>query len=578
MNDKYNKFLKRVDLVHNQVERERIKEQQAATSRSKTIQQQNAKRFADYQRVLRAELEARIFASVTSTGGEDAAASIDPDAQAFITAAAITDPTEQSAINQLVVDLKGYSIWTKFSALYPFVGGTATTHKFNLKNPLDTNAAFRLVFNGGWTHSSTGAKPNGTNGYADTFYTPSSHLTNINSNHISFYSRTNAQGGIEMGGGPVPLVDLNLRYGSGAGGSTMWNMAANANIPATSDSRYFLINSRTASNLFKYIKNGTTILTTSTGAAGTTKPNVSYYIGKRNYPDNIYSTLECAFASIGDGFDDTEAANFYTAVQAFQTTLGRSIGTQTVSDADAQAFVTAADIQDQVEANAINNLVIGLKADSLWTKMKAVYPFVGGTSTTHKYNLKDPQDTDGAFRLVFNGGWTHSSTGATPNGTNGYADTKLKVQTNISATSHAYGVYSRTNDTTGIKVWGGFDSALSLFVQNNFTSPNFISGTSSTLISYTANPTTGLLIGTRRSATDFQAYRSGVSLGTNTTNTTAVFDGNMYLGARNNTAGTDFYSNHQLAFGFLSDGLTDTDATNLNSRVTTFQTALNRNV
>jgi len=247
-------------------------------------------------------------------------------------------------------------------------------------------------------------------------------------------------------------------------------------------------------------------------------------------------------------------------------------------DPDAQAFITAASITDPTQQSAINQLVVDLKGYSIWTKMKALYPFVGSIASQHKWNLKDPRDLDAAFRLVFNGGWTHSSTGATPNGTNGYADTKLKVQTNISATSHAYGVYSRTNDTTGTKVWGGFDSALSLFVQNNFTSPNFISGTSSTLISYTANPTTGLLIGTRRSATDFQAYRSGVSLGTNTTNTTAVFDGNMYLGARNNTAGTDFYSNHQLAFGFLSDGLTNTEAANLYTAVQAFQTTLNRNV
>ena len=95
-------------------------------------------------------------------------AAFDADAQAFITAAVITDVTQQNAINTLVVDLKGYSIWTKFSAIYPIVGGTAAQHKFNLKNPLDTDAAFRLVFSGGWTHSANGALPNGTNGYADT--------------------------------------------------------------------------------------------------------------------------------------------------------------------------------------------------------------------------------------------------------------------------------------------------------------------------------------------------------------------------------------------------------------------------
>ncbi len=246
-------------------------------------------------------------------------APIDPDAQAFITASGITDATQQSAINQLVVDLKGYSIWSKFSALYPMVGGTASSHKFNLKDPRDLDAAFRLVFSGGWTHSSTGATPNGTNAYANTYYVPSVNLTNINSNHISYYSRTNATGGIEMGGGPVPLVDLVVK-----GGESIWNMANFQYYPPQTDSRNFLINTRTGANLFKFIKNGS-VITTSTNAAGTTKPNVSYYIGKRNYPDNIYSNKQCAFASIGDGLTDTEAANFYTAVQTFNTTLARQV-------------------------------------------------------------------------------------------------------------------------------------------------------------------------------------------------------------------------------------------------------------
>jgi hypothetical protein len=111
---------------------------------------------------------------------------IDADAQAFLTAAAITDPTITSAIDTLVVQLKADGIWTKMKALYPFVGGTASTHKYNLKNPLDTDAAFRLTFSGGWTHSANGVQPNGTNGYADTFLIPSTQLS-LNSTHIAGY-------------------------------------------------------------------------------------------------------------------------------------------------------------------------------------------------------------------------------------------------------------------------------------------------------------------------------------------------------------------------------------------------------
>lgn len=249
------------------------------------------------------------------------ASAFDPDAQAFITAANITDSTQQTAVNQLVIDLKGYGIWSKMSALYPFVGGTATTHKYNLKDPQDTNAAYRLVFSGGGTHSVNGYLTNGVNAFAETYYNPFNNLTDINSNHISIYSRTNNQGGVDMGGGPVPLVDLALNY-SGAGGSNCWNMASfitHYNL----NSACFMINSRTASNSFKVIKNGS-VLVSSTGSAGATKPNTTYHIGKRNL-DSLWTNREYAFASIGDGLNDTEAANFYTAVQTFQTTLGRNV-------------------------------------------------------------------------------------------------------------------------------------------------------------------------------------------------------------------------------------------------------------
>ena len=112
----------------------------------------------------------------------------DPDAQAFFTASGLTGATELNAVNQLVLDLKGYGIWTKMKAIYPFVGGTAALHKWNLKDPQDTNAAFRLVFTGGWTHSSTGALPNSTNAFANT-YLDSATIGSTGS--LGYYSRTN---------------------------------------------------------------------------------------------------------------------------------------------------------------------------------------------------------------------------------------------------------------------------------------------------------------------------------------------------------------------------------------------------
>jgi len=256
----------------------------------------------------------------------------DADATAFITAAGITDATQQSAINTLVTDLKGYSIWTKMKAIYPFVGGTASAHKFNLKDPRDLDAAFRLVFTGGWTHSSNGATPNGTNGYADTKLNPSLVLTN-HSNHLSYYSRTNNNPSIDfdmgVGAEAANVQGIFIRRSNNTAGYDTGN-ATNTNriIFTNSNSLGFYNGSITANNIRKYYKNGVNQIS-NTNVLTQVNPNANYFIGAYNEYNlsraNYFGSKQCAFASIGDGLTDTEAANLYTAVQAYQTTLSRNV-------------------------------------------------------------------------------------------------------------------------------------------------------------------------------------------------------------------------------------------------------------
>jgi len=251
----------------------------------------------------------------------------DPDAQAFFTASGLTGATNLTAINQLVVDLKTYGIWTKMKAIYPIIGGTAALHKWNLKDPQDTNAAFRLVFLGGWTHSSNGALPNGTNGYADTFLTPNISLSQ-NSTHVSYYSRTQSNGTeIEIGsatannfGDPRTLLEIRTS------GTTYYAVNSQGTYISYSDadSRAFYIGNRTASNVVNGWRNSTKVATGTTVSFGLSTR--TFWLAALNSgAAALYSTKQCAFASIGDGLTDTEAANFYTAVQAFNTTLGRQV-------------------------------------------------------------------------------------------------------------------------------------------------------------------------------------------------------------------------------------------------------------
>jgi hypothetical protein len=264
-----------------------------------------------------------ILARSASGGGFDA------DAQAFITAAAITDPTQQAAINTLVVDLKGYSIWTKMQALYPFVGGTASTHKFNLKNPLDTDAAFRLVFNGGFTHSSNGITGNGTNGFADTKFNPISQSSNLNSFSLSVYSRTNLSdtmfdiGNADSWANGVKASVIMTRY---ANGNRYIAIGGNYTLNAETNSQGYYCGGTNGSATQILYKNGSNVLSGTSNQAGFSNSNL--YISAVNditLGAKQYSSKNYSFASIGDGLSPTEAANFYTAVQAFQTTLGRQV-------------------------------------------------------------------------------------------------------------------------------------------------------------------------------------------------------------------------------------------------------------
>ena len=262
-----------------------------------------------------ADVSQSITCQVTATNGSGSAsatsntitpiAAVDPDAQAFITAAAITDPTQQAAINTLVVDLKGYSIWTKMKAVYPFVGGTATTHKFNLKNPLDTNAAFRMVFSGGWTHNSNGITGNGVNTSGNTKLINNAHLTTT-SGSFGFYLRNTQSANVydfSTGGFFGIALYIDTRYYMYGGLTSISGLPSPA----------FYGLSRVGGT-HKGYRNGFVDMT-STSTATLNANELRFNTNLRNY----------AFGYISDGLTDAESANLYTAVQAFQTSLSRNV-------------------------------------------------------------------------------------------------------------------------------------------------------------------------------------------------------------------------------------------------------------
>ena len=221
--------------------------------------------------------------------------------------------TEQSATLQLVLDLKANGLWTPMKAIYPMVGASAAACKQNLKS-----SSFTGTFSSGWIFASTGVTPDGFSAYMDTNLNISSNLSQ-NSTHISIYSRTNIAGLLcDIGGGlSLPALNIFPNFNGDAyfRANDAGGTAANINTLGL-----FMANRITSTESRNRINGVLKIITTnSTGLQ-----NSNLFLGKGE-TNTYYSSRQNAFASIGDGLTDTEASNFYTAVQAFQTTLSRQV-------------------------------------------------------------------------------------------------------------------------------------------------------------------------------------------------------------------------------------------------------------
>jgi hypothetical protein len=252
-----------------------------------------------------------------------AVSGIDADAAAFLTAAGITDATITDAINDLVISLKADGIWSKMVAIYPLVGGTASTHKFNLKNPADTNAAFRLNFVGSPTHSANGIQGNGTSQYADTFIAPDVSLAQNNASAF-FYVNQMGNNGIDFGSLNSSIIGINANiYNASNNFASRLNQSNLGSISGLNQTGFYGI-SRTGSSNYTHNLKGTisTINEASTGRSSLSILLMAFNTALNGITQ--HSSRRYAFFSFGEGLNSTEQGNLKTAVDTFQTALSRA--------------------------------------------------------------------------------------------------------------------------------------------------------------------------------------------------------------------------------------------------------------
>lgn len=263
------------------------------------------------------------------------------------------------------------------------------------------------------------------------------------------------------------------------------------------------------------------------------------------------------------------------------TTLAKVSGTglAAIGDAEAEAFFSAAGITDEGVRSAVSDLVLGLKADSLWDKMVAIYPFVqdpaANSLVPQSFNLKDPTE----YQITWASAPTPSDNGVVGDGVDDYGDTGLDL-VGLNAASFAFGFYSRTNQDASMIPMGAWDSGtgdgVNIYPRLSgvcYGDNTFNGGTGR--LSAAVADSLGLFVASRTAAGAHELYKNGASLASGAGAGLAFTSMNMFLLVR---GGGTAFSSHQLSFAFVSSGLNDTEVGNLYTNVQAFQTALGRAV
>lgn len=257
-------------------------------------------------------------------GGSYTSFVYDADALLYFAAnSAITLDADKLAIDTFYKGLKSDGVYTKMKAMYFPKWSSAANNKWNLVNPVDSDAAHRLTFTGGWTHASTGITGNGVNAYANTYFVPSAHHT-LSSAHISIYSRTNIDGlycdiGVSEG-----AADTNI---FAKFGSAFYPRVQNTNsgISNTGTSQRLFISNRVTNTQIRAMQDGVLKLIANNTLSN---PTVEIYISALRRAGNtttFFSPREYPFATIGDGLTDQNMTDLTTRVNTLMTYFGINV-------------------------------------------------------------------------------------------------------------------------------------------------------------------------------------------------------------------------------------------------------------
>jgi hypothetical protein len=251
----------------------------------------------------------------------------DTDANASITAKSLTG-AEQESEYLLITGLKNNSLYVKTQAVYTFKGTTPSQHKFNSKNPIDTDGAFRLTFSGTGTYSNLGFQTNGSNSYANTYFAPSANQ-NVNSNGITMVVGTNNSVNTDNCTVGSYNSEAQMSVFTSKGNNTTYyrqsllNSRGSAIIQTgVNDAKGIWTASKQSSSVGKLFRNQTLI---GSGSGGGTLPTHNLYIGALNYIGSLngVSHQRIQMVILHEGLSNAEITTLHSIIDLSETIAGR---------------------------------------------------------------------------------------------------------------------------------------------------------------------------------------------------------------------------------------------------------------
>ena len=260
-----------------------------------------------------------------------------PLTEAFRVASGISDATTLNSLNAFEIGLTNYSIATSsFDAIYPFVGASSGSFKFNFVNTTKYNLTYTgsLTFTTGG-FAATGSPINGRGGgppgtlistasYCSYFYVTDPKGAAGNFTSPIGHTRDQTAGVsltqyyLQWFGATELVHPCNVATGQGNG-------SINGGVQGLAKGGFAL--NRTAVNSLKAFYNGS-----QTGATNTTTLTNRGYsafvepiniLSRQNNTDTTVA-LRMGWASVGPGLTDTQMANYHTLVANFQTSMSRA--------------------------------------------------------------------------------------------------------------------------------------------------------------------------------------------------------------------------------------------------------------